>query len=486
VAQAARAAAEVGEFRPAPERTASSDGAGQRGGAETRAASAFRDEQEPAALRAQGRAARRSVRRQDLGNWTPRPDRPDPLDLIAATNSDRLPQLIPLRWARMLESPFAYLRGAAAVMASDTADAPTSGLQAQICGDAHVANFGLFASRERQQVLDVNDFDESVSGPWEFDVRRLATSIVVAGRVAGIKEKACRTAVSDAVRVYREVVHALADLPALTAWSASLDRELSPHIGLDDLRPVLKAVAGKARRNTSVRAAQRMAGRDADGGWRFRPDPPTLTRVPEDEAAAVTGGLEAYARTLPAARQVLLRRFRPVDVALRVGGLGSIGLRTYAVLLHGNDANDPLVLQVKEARVPTISSWVGRAEPDRHQGERIVAAQQLMQSASDPMLGWTSIDGRDYLVRQFRDMKGSVEATRLKKRQIDDYGRLVGALLARSHCRSLDPRLLAAYLGGGQQLDEAMLEFAMRYADQTKQDHEALVQATKDGRIATA
>jgi uncharacterized protein (DUF2252 family) len=182
---------------------------------------------------------------------------------------------------------------------------------------------------------------------------------------------------------------------------------------------------------------------------------------------------------------VLLRRFRPADVALRVGGLGSIGLRTYAVLLHGNGADDPLVLQVKEARTPTIGRYLGTTEPGRNQGERTVAAQQLMQAASDPMLGWTRIDGRDYLVRQFRDMKGSVDATALRKNQIDDYGRLVGALLARAHCRSLDPRLLAGYLGTGEQTDEAMIDFALSYADQTQQDHAALVQAADEGRVPT-
>jgi uncharacterized protein (DUF2252 family) len=396
-----------------------------------------------------------------------------------------MPSLIPLRWTRMLESPFAYLRGAAAVMAYDVAGSPTSGLSAQVCGDAHVANFGLFASRERQQVLDLNDFDESLAGPWEFDVKRLATSIVVAGRVAGIKDKACRTAVADAVRVYREVVHALAGLPVLSAWSASLEGDLSDLIGVKELTPVLKAVYGKARRNTSVRAATRMATKHADGGWRFRTDPPELTRLPESESEVVLAGLEEYATTLPVARRVLLRRFRPVDVALRVGGLGSIGLRTYAVLLHGNGEDDPMVLQVKEARTPTVGQWVGTPEPDRHQGERTVAAQQLMQTASDPMLGWTRIEGRDYLVRQFRDMKGSVDATQLKKNQIDDYGRLVGALLARAHCRSLDPRLLAGYLGNGEQVDTAMIEFAVSYADQTAADHAALVEAADAGRVPT-
>jgi uncharacterized protein (DUF2252 family) len=445
----------------------------------------FRGEQDSEAVRRRGRAARRAVKRQVLGDWTPPVDRPDPIELIEATNVDRMPALIPLRWTRMLESPFAYLRGAASVMAADLAGSPTSGLQAQICGDAHVANFGLFASPERQQVLDVNDFDESLPGPWEFDVKRLSASIVVAGRVAGIKDKACRTAVSGAVHVYREVVHALAGLPVLTAWSSSLDGELSRLIGLDELNPVLKAVYGKARKKSSLRAAKRMASKQADSGWRFDDEPPELTRLPEDEAGVVLESLDGYAATLPVARQVLLSRYRPVDVALRVGGLGSIGLRTYAVLLHGSSEDDPLVLQVKESRVPAISRWIGTAEPDRHQGERTVAAQQLMQTASDPMLGWTRIEGRDYLVRQFRDMKGSVDATRLEKNQIDDYGRLVGALLARAHCRSLDPRLLAGYLGNSEQLDDAMVAFAFAYADQTAQDHAALVEAAEQGRVPT-
>jgi uncharacterized protein (DUF2252 family) len=449
------------------------------------AASAFRGKEDVRDVVRSGQAVRKHTRRSELSAWVPSPDRPDPIELISQTNHDRSPSLIPLRWTRMLESPFAYLRGAASVMAYDLADSPTSGLQAQICGDAHIANFGLFASRERQQVLDVNDFDESLTGPWEFDLKRLVASIVVAGREAGIKEKGCRVAAADAARVYREVVHALAGLPVLTAWSASLEDELSPLIGLDDLSPVLKAVFGKARKNTSVRAAQRMASKHHDGGWRFRTNPPELTRLPEPEATTLLAGLEDYAESLPSARRVLLRRFRPVDVALRVGGLGSIGTRTYAVLLHGNGEDDPMILQVKEARVPTVAQFVGRPEPQRHQGERTVAAQQLMQTASDPMLGWTTIEGRDYLVRQFRDMKGSVDATQLKKTQIDDYGRLVGALLARAHCRSLDPRLLSGYLGTTDQVDAAMVEFAVSYADQTAADHAALVVAAEKGTVPT-
>lgn len=448
-------------------------------------AGAFGAHEEPSAVRQHGREQRKQLRRQELGAWAARGGRTDPIELINETNVDRLPSLIPLRWTRMLESPFAYLRGAAAVMAYDLADSPTSGLTAQLCGDAHVANFGLYASRERLQVLDVNDFDESLVGPWEFDVKRLATSIVVAARVAGVKEKAYRAAASGAVRVYRQVVNGLAELPVLNAWAASLESELATDFHLDDLKPVLKAVYGKARRNTSVRAVKKMASKQPGGGWRFDTHPPELTRLPESEAAVILAGLEDYADSLPSSRRVLLHRFQPVDVALRVGGVGSIGLRTYAVLLQGNGADDPLVLQVKEARTPTVGRYVGTPEPDRHQGERTVAAQQLMQVASDPLLGWTRIEGRDFFVRQLRYMQGSVDATALKKNQIDDYGRLVGALLARAHCRSLDPRLLAGYLGKGEQVDESMVDFALAYAEQTERDHAALVEAAAEGRVPT-
>lgn len=446
---------------------------------------AFRGEETSAGIRETGRALRKHLRRQELGAWSPASDRPDPIELISATDADRLPSLLPLRWTRMLESPFSYLRGAAVVMAADLADAPTSGLEAQICGDAHIANIGSFGARQRQLLLDVNDFDESVVGPWEFDVKRLATSIVLAGRAAGAKPRAGRTAASAAVRAYREVVHALADLPVLTAWTASLDGELAKHRRVDDRSPALKAIYRRTRKSTSVLAAERLASRHRDGGWRFSTKPPELTRLPEAEAATVLAGLEDYASTLPAAQRVLLHRFRPVDVALRVGGLGSIGLRTYVVLLHGNDDNDPLVLQVKEARTPTISRFLGRSQPERQQGERTAAAQQLMQTVSDPLLGWTGIDGRDFLVRQFRDTKGTVDATRLRRDQVGDYGRLSGALLARAHCRTLDPRLLAGYLGRGEQVDEAMADFALAYADRTEQDHEALVQAADAGRVPT-
>jgi uncharacterized protein (DUF2252 family) len=426
---------------------------------------------------------RSQLRRQDLGSWEPPAGRVDPIDLIQQTNAERIPSLVPLRWTTMLDSPFAYLRGAAAVMAYDLAGSPTTGIRTQICGDAHLANFGLFAGT-RQPVPDLNDFDESVPGPWEFDVKRLATSVVVAGRMAGIKDKACRTAAADAVRVYREGVQALAGLPVLTAWSASLDGELAPVIGVKELAPVIKAVFGKTRRRTGAQAAKRIAER-RDGGWRFRAVPPHLTPLPEEQAAAVLAGLESYTETLAPAGRVLFQRFRPVDVALRVGGDGSIGFHTYVVLLLGNGADDPLILQVKEARVPTVAAWLGGGEPGRHQGERAVAAQQLLQTASDPLLGWTRIDGRDYYVREFHESAGSVDPSRLKKNQIGHYARLLGALLARAHCRGGDSRLLAGYLGRSQQFEVALTEFAVRYADQTEGDHAALVQAAEKGRIPT-
>jgi uncharacterized protein (DUF2252 family) len=444
---------------------------------------AFGDADDPEAVRETGRTRRQSLRRQDLGSWTPPAGRPDPIDLIAATNEGRIPSLIPLRWTRMLESPLAFLRGAAVVMAFDLAGSPTSGLTAQICGDAHLANFGLFASRERRQVLDVNDFDESLTGPWEFDLKRLAASIVLSGRNAGRKEKACVSSVAGAVAVYRETVHALAGLPVLSAWSASPE-ELGHLVGIK-IPGALRPPAGKARFNATKRVVKQMASRDSDGDWRFSNDPPLLTRLPEKEAATILAGLEDYAATLPDPQQVLLRRFRPVDVALRVGGLGSIGLRTYVVLLAGNGPEDPLVLQVKESRTPTIGQWVGRPDTAAHQGHRVVAAEQIMQTASDPLLGWTRIEGRDYLVRQFRTNKTTVDATRLKKNQVDDYGRLFGALLARAHCRSLDARLLAGYLGNGAQVDSAMIDFAVSYAGQTERDHGALVQAAVEGRVPT-
>ncbi|MGZ4617235.1 MAG: DUF2252 domain-containing protein [Frankiaceae bacterium] len=436
--------------------------------------------EDPADVRARGKALREKVSRRAHGEWTPDLSRPDPVAVIEAGNAGRIPDLVPMRIGRMIESAFAFLRGAAAVMAEDLRGSPVSGLDAQICGDAHVANFGFFGSAERQLVMDVNDFDESLRGPWEYDLKRLVASVVVAGRIAGVREAQCRDSAADTVRAYRHTIDTIAGMGVLRAWHVKED-ELFALVDVEQLDTTLRRVAEKARRNTSSKVASRWTQRVERSRWKFVEQPPVLRTVEPSTAADVVAGLGGYATTVHEERRWLLGRYAVSDVAFRISGLGSVGLHTYIVLLHGN-GEDPLILQVKEARVPVFAAHLPYQPPD-HEGHRTIAAQRLMQTTSDILLGWTSIGGRPYYVRQFRDMKGSIEIESLPGNEIDDYARLVGALLARAHSRSLDARLLAGYCGGADALDKALTRFAVAYADQTEKDHSALASAVKNGRL---
>ncbi|WP_331272473.1 DUF2252 domain-containing protein [Motilibacter aurantiacus] len=433
-----------------------------------------------AEARARGKAARRAVSRS--AHAAPlRADR-DPVELVERANDGRLAHLVPLRVGRMAASPFAFLRGAAAVMAHDLAGSPVSGLTAQICGDAHLSNVGFYASPERRLVLDVNDFDETVVGPWEYDLKRLAVSVVVAGREAGAPEDTCRQAAYDAARAYRQTARTLAKLPFLQAWTFDLAQVLAA-ADVDDLAGTLDRVRDKAVGNGSAKVAARFTQRVQNDGWRFVEQPPVLTQVVGVDERAVEDGLRGYLETLPAERRTLLARFTVADVAFRVVGVGSVGTRAYVVLLHGNGEDDALVLQVKEAR-----SSVHVADPacepgPGHDGRRVVLGQRAMQTASDPLLGWATVSGRPFLVRTFRDMKGSIDPVTLRGHQLDDYARLCGALLARAHARTLDPRVLAAYVGKSDELDLALTTFAAGYADRAEADHAALLAAVRSGRL---
>ncbi len=446
----------------------------------TATTSAFRTWEDPAEVRARGKALRDKVSRRAHAEWSVDLSRPDPVAVIDKGNVGRIPELVPLRIGRMIESPFAFLRGAAAVMAEDLRGTPVTGPDAQICGDAHVANFGFFGSAERQLVMDVNDFDESLRGPWEYDLKRLVASVVVAGRQAGVREALCRDSAADAVRAYRHTVDTIAGMGVLRAWQVKED-ELFATVDVEQLDATLRRVAEKSRRNTSGKVASRWTQRIERSRWKFIEQPPVLREVDPTTAGEVVAGLSTYATTVHDERRWLLGRYAVSDVAFRISGLGSVGLRTYIVLLHGN-GEDPLILQVKEARPPALAPHLPYEPPD-HEGHRTIWAQRLMQTTSDILLGWTSIRGRPYYVRQFRDMKGSVELESLPGNEIDDYARLVGALLARAHSRSLDARLLAGYCGSGDTLDHALQRFAVSYADQTEADHAALVSAVKAGRL---
>ncbi|CAL9500865.1 DUF2252 domain-containing protein [Streptomyces sp. enrichment culture] len=434
-----------------------------------------------------GKELRRKVPRRAQAVLEPDAARPDAVSAVEESGRGRIPELTPIRVGRMAATPFAFLRGSAGLMGHDLARTPTTGIRAQICGDAHAANFGLYGDARGDLVIDLNDFDETVVGPWEWDLKRLAASLVLAGREAGADEDTCRAAAHDAAGAYRRTMRLLARLPALDAWNAIADEELVSHTDAHDLLGTLERVMAKARANTSGRFAARSTERTPDGGRRFVDAPPVLRRVSDAEAAAVAASLEGYLGTLSEDRLPLLARYAVQDVAFRIVGTGSVGTRSYVVLLLDH-RGESLVLQVKEARPSALLPHLATAGvkvPDvPHEGRRVVLGQKRMQVVSDILLGWTTVDGRDFQVRQFRNRKGSVDPAALAPDQIDDYARMTGALLARAHSHSADPRLIAGYCGKNEELDEAIAAFAVAYADRTEADHAELVAGVRAGRIA--
>ncbi|MEV0474474.1 DUF2252 domain-containing protein [Streptomyces prunicolor] len=435
----------------------------------------------------EGKALRESVPRSAHAAFDLDGSRPDAVTAVEESGRGRIPGLTPIRVGRMAATPFAFLRGSAGLMAYDLARTPMTGIGAQICGDAHAANFGLYGDARGGLVIDLNDFDETVHGPWEWDLKRLAASLVLAGREAGADEDTCRTAAHGAVGSYRRTMRLLAKLPVLDAWNAIADEELVSHADARDLLGTLERVSEKARGNTSGRFAAKSTELAEDGGRRFVDASPVLRRIPDAEAAAVAASLEEYLGTLSEDRLPLLARHTVHDVAFRVVGTGSVGTRSYVVLLLDH-RGEPLVLQVKEARasalVPHLQSAGFDAPSVAHEGRRVVLGQKRMQVVSDILLGWTTVDGLPFQVRQFRNRKGSVDPAALAADQIDDYGRMTGALLARAHAHSADPRLVAGYCGKKDELDEATATFAVAYADRTEADHAELVGAVRAGRIA--
>ncbi|MGW7464975.1 DUF2252 domain-containing protein [Streptomyces xantholiticus] len=437
-----------------------------------------------------GKALRERVPRSAHASLVPTAGRPDAVQAVEESNRGRVPELAPIRVGRMAASPFAFLRGAAGLMGHDLVGTPVTGVTAQICGDAHAANFGLYGDALGGLVIDLNDFDETVVGPWEWDLKRLTTSLVLAGRAAGTDEDVCRAAAFDAVGAYRRTMRLLAKLSALDAWNAIADEELVSHTDARDLMGTLERVSAKARNNTSARFAAKateVVADDAGGGRRFVDAPPVLRRVPDAEAAAVAASLESYLTTVGHDRLPLLARYAIHDVAFRVVGTGSVGTRSYVVLLLDH-RGEPLVLQVKEARasalVPHLAAAGFPVSGEEHEGRRVVHGQKRMQVVSDSLLGWTTVEGRPFQVRQFRNRKGSVDPAALTPAQLDDYGRMTGALLARAHSHSANPRLLAGYCGKNEELDEAVAAFAVLYADRTEADHADLLTAIKSGRTA--
>jgi uncharacterized protein (DUF2252 family) len=408
----------------------------------------------------------------------------------------RVQELVPIRYGRMAVSPFAFFRGAAAVMAADLAGTPASGLRVQACGDAHLSNFGAFAAPDRRLVFDLNDFDESLPGPWEWDVKRLVASFAIAGRENGFKRKQREQALLAAARTYRDSMRAFASQRNLEVWYARLDVEAV--MGEIEAEPKLskqvrKGVA-KAQAKDSLRALEKLT-HTVDGELRIRSEPPLIVPaeelLPEGETRdleeALRHVLDAYRATLPADRQHLLDGYRFRHIARKVVGVGSVGTRAWVVLLTGADDGDPLFLQAKEAEASVLEPYAGASRYKNH-GRRVVEGQRLMQAASDIFLGWcpaVGLDGRqrDFYVRQLWDWKRSVEVERLSPHGLELYARMCGWTLARAHARSGDRVAIAAYLGGGDAFDEAIAEFSEAYADQSERDHAALVAAIDSGRV---
>src|SRR5829696_4986075 len=422
--------------------------------------------------RERGRAARQRTPRSSHAQWAPAPERPDPVDLLEAQAKNRQPDLAQIRYARMTSSPFTFMRGAALTMAHDLAETPRTGIQAQLCGDCHLMNFGLYASPERTLLFDVNDFDETLPGPWEWDVKRLATSLVVAGRENGFDDADCRRAAREAARSYRQRMAEYSEMGDLEVWYSRVRaEEIFDLISDSKTMKRAKKAMGKARGRDSLQALSRLT-RIVDSRRIIVDDPPLLVRVVEEGLRGqIDDILQMYRSTLQDDRRHLLDQYRFVDVARKVVGVGSVGTRDYVVLLEGRDEDDPLFLQVKEAEASVLESYLPRSI-FKNQGHRVVAGQRLMQAASYIFLGWLrGKAGRDYYWRQLRDMKGSAKIEGMSPEELVLYADLFGGALARAHARSGDRVQIAAYLGKSERFDGAISDFAEAYADQTERDH---------------
>ncbi len=434
---------------------------------------------------AAGRLLRQQVSRSAHAAWTPSDERPDPVALLRAEDRGRLPELISLRYERMLASPFTFYRASAVLMASDLATSPVSGLTVQASGDAHLSNFGGFATPERTLVFDLNDFDETLPGPWEWDIKRLAASVILAGRENGFRTADSAAAARAAVRSYRERMAEFAQMGHLDVWYS--------RIAADEIAADLPKVARKSWK----RGVKKAKGRDRfqslekmttleDGKLRITDDPPLIVHRSDE---IVGDHLPAFAKTYRASLRddvsALLQRYTFVDFAQKVVGVGSVGTRCYVVLMQGNDDHDPLFLQIKEASASVLEPYVGKSKYRNH-GQRVVRGQHATQAASDIFLGWGRVRGIDYYVRQLRDMKGSADLASQTPGQMAVYAELCGHVLARAHARTGDAAMISGYMGEGDVFDVAIVGFARAYADQAERDHAALVAAVKAGSVAAA
>jgi uncharacterized protein (DUF2252 family) len=451
-------------------------------------AEGFASLQRPATPRAEryslGKALRRRVPRSSLGEWEPPVDRADPVAVVAAGNEGRVERLVPVRVGRMAASPFAFLRGAAAVMAGDFAQLPSTGITPVICGDAHLSNFGFYASPERDLVFDLNDFDEAHPGAWEWDLRRLVTSVWVAGRHNGASEDECGDAVTRCVTHYRDHLAHLAEEPLLRRAYERIDLDrLRSTTSESSMRHEIDRAERRARKRTSDRALPRFT-ESAPDGRRIVAEPPLITRPDPAQYERLLVALDDYLTTLSPQWRRVLGGYRVVDVAHKVVGVGSVGLRAYIALCEGSSPDDVVFLQLKQARRSVIAPYVhGDRAWHAHQGQRVVEYQKALQTVSDPLLGWTTVGERQYYVRQFRDMKGAVVVEGMDAAGLGDYAGVCGLLLAKGHARTSGASMIAGYLGHGDAAALALRRFARAYADQTERDHAALAQAIGRGAL---
>jgi uncharacterized protein (DUF2252 family) len=421
-----------------------------------------------------GKNCRERASRIAQGEWKPRTGRPNPCELIRNASTGRLPALLPIKLERMSESAFGFFRGATSVMASDLAGLPRSGIMTQICGDAHVRNLGAYSAPDGRLIFDINDFDETIYGPWEWDVKRLATSLVLAGREAHDSTLRCKQAVGLFVRTYREFMHRFSEMSVLDLARYQVHRLLqgSPVAG----------VLRKAEKSTPHQNLEKFAVKHRRGGWRFQEAKPLLFHVPAKMVEQVLASLASYRQTLSADRRHFLDRYHPVDVAFKVVGTGSVGVRDHVILAIGRNDDDPLFLQVKEEPPSCYSPYL-KNRAAVHQGQRVVEGQRLLQAQSDVFLGWTSIAGRDYLVRQLSDHKATIEIDDLRRNGLLQYAEVCGEVLAKGHARAGDACMISGYMGASEKFDAAITAFAVAYANQTAADHQKFVSLVKQGRF---
>lgn len=431
----------------------------------------------PEVRRNLGQARRKQVGRQEHSALKPKARRTTALELLQHAAKGRVPSLVKLKFQLMAESPIAYFRGAVPVMAADLSVLPNTGILTQICGDAHVRNLGVYAAPDGRLVFDINDFDETIRAPFEWDLKRIAASLVLAGRGSGHKEGTAREAAVQCVTHYAALMRTFAQMPSIEVSRFQVHRS-------DAVQPVHTALL-KAERATPLHSLQLLTEPESDkpdAPRRFKPEPPRLRRVTGRERAEVLGALGPYCAMLEPQRQHLLSLYRPVDVAFKVVGTGSVGLRDYCIYFEGNGASDPLFLQIKEEPASAYAPYLPEACPAHHNGQRVAEGQRAMQLQSDPFLGWTRFGGRDFLVRQLNDHKGAINLEDLAGGGLESFAQVCGELLARGHARAGDPLAISGYIGSGSSLAEALAEFGAGYADQTEKDWQDLKKALRAPR----